>query len=264
MVKLLAMDLDHTLLNLDNQIADKTLLLLERCRERGVVLALATGRFFPSAQKYAKLLGNDCKIVCYNGSIIKNGDGKTLFSTELSVEVMKKLVRFTKERGLYLQFYQDDKILVERLVEETRIDPDLKNGECLEAVDFDRWTFKPSPKAMIVEKPENVPDRQKELEAFMDGCVYLAQSQKYLIEIMPEGVNKARSLERLAQSLGIQREEVMVCGDNTNDAEMVQWAGTGVCVANGVDALKQIADYVTEAQRSAGVAEAIQKFILKE
>lgn len=262
MIKLLAMDLDNTLLNLDNKVAEETLTLLDMCRKKGVILVLATGRFFPSAQKYAKLLGEGCRVVCYNGSVIKNGSGQTLFAAELSIQVMRELVKFTKERGLYLQFYQDDKILVEKLVEETRIDPDLKNGECIEVVDFNRWNFKPSPKAMIVEKPENVPARQAELDDLIGNKVYLAQSQSYLIEIMPKEVNKAKSLERLARSIGIIREEVMVCGDNTNDAEMVAWAGIGVCVANGVDTLKSIADYVTKAERSEGVAEAIKKFIL--
>lgn len=262
MIKLLAMDLDNTLLNLNNEIAEETLQALNACKQKGVILVLATGRFFPSAQKYAKQLGHDCKIVCYNGAVVKSEAGEELFSSELSVETMKRLVRFTKERDLYLQFYQDDKILVERIVDETRIDPDLQNGECIEALDFSQCKLKPSPKAMIVEKPENVPARQKELNHFMKGKVYLAQSQSYLIEIMPEGVNKANSLERLVRSLGIKREEVMVCGDNTNDAEMISWAGIGVCVANGVDSLKAISDYITTAERSAGVAEAIKKFIL--
>lgn len=262
MIKLLAMDLDNTLLNADNEIAEETLMLLNKSKEKGVVLVLATGRFFPSAQKYAKQLGADCKIVCYNGAAIKDANGQTMFAANLSVEIMKKLVEFTKKRNLYLQFYQDDKILVEKIVDETRIDPDLKNGECIEAINFAQWNFKPSPKAMIVEEPKKVAARQKELRDFLENKVYLAQSQSYLIEIMPHNINKANSLERLANLMGIKREEVMACGDNTNDAEMVSWAGIGVSVANGVQSLKSIADFVTTAERSAGVAEAIKKFIL--
>ena len=80
--------------------------------------------------------------------------------------------------------------------------------------------------------------------------------------IMPQGINKAHSLELLCEKLGIQREEVMACGDNTNDAEMVVWAGLGVAVAHAVDSLKAAADYVCSEERSYGVAEAIEKFCM--
>ena len=113
---------------------------------------------------------------------------------------------------------------------------------------------------MIVAPPEKVAAYQRELDAYLSGGAYLAQSQPYLIEIMPKGVNKASSLALLCRRLGIAQSEVMACGDNTNDAEMVSWAGTGVAVANAIDSLKKTASYVCRAERSLGVAEAIEKF----
>ena len=79
---------------------------------------------------------------------------------------------------------------------------------------------------------------------------------------MPKGINKAQSLELLCGQMEITKEEVMACGDNTNDAEMVIWAGTGVAVANAVDSLKEAAEYVCSQERSYGVAEAIERFCL--
>ena len=115
---------------------------------------------------------------------------------------------------------------------------------------------------MIVAEPEDVPMYQAQLKAELGDETYIAQSQPYLIEIMPQGINKAHSLELLCEKLGIRREEVMACGDNTNDAEMVIWAGLGVAVANAVDSLKAAADYVCSEERSYGVAEAIEKFCM--
>ena len=77
---------------------------------------------------------------------------------------------------------------------------------------------------------------------------------------MPKNVSKKNTLEKYAVSCGITGDEVMACGDNTNDAEMIKWAGTGVAVSNSVDSLKAAADYVCRNKRSAGVAEAIKKF----
>lgn len=263
MIKLIALDLDNTLLGKNNQIHRHTLFLLRACLRKDITIVIATGRIYPSAEKYAREIGKGCNVLCYNGSLIVNSDGKTLFSSELSVDIIKKIVSFCKERDLYCQFYKDDKILVEKVTENTTIDPDLKNTSAIEAGNFDHYSFSPSPKAMIVAPPEKVPSYQSELERFLEGKAYLAQSQPYLIEIMPPSVNKAKSLELLCSKLGISRECVMACGDNTNDKEMICWAGTGVAVANAVDSLKAAASYVCRNPRSLGVAEAIEKFCLK-
>lgn len=262
MIKLIALDLDNTLLEKDNEIHPKTLRLLKECALRGIVIVIATGRLFLSAEKYAKEIGDDCKIICYNGCLVTDAMGNTVFSSHLSENIMKKIVHFSKERNLYCQFYLDHKILVEKVTEDTTIDPDLANTEAIEVGTFETYDFNPSPKAMIVTDPEAVPRVQAELAAFLHDEVYIAQSQPYLIEIMPKNINKARSLALLCQELSISQEDVMACGDNTNDSEMLRWAGTGVAMANSVEALKNVASYVCKEKRSLGVAEAIERFCL--
>lgn len=264
MIKLIALDLDNTLLEKDNKIHPKTLSLLRECESKGITTVIATGRLLLSAQKYAREIGPGCKILCYNGCLITDSSGKAIFSADLPPKTMKKIVAFCKERNLYCQFYLDHRILVERVTENTTIDPDLANTSAIEAGDFDGYDFKPSPKAMIVAAPEEVPALQAELEKFFKEEVYIAQSQPYLIEIMPKNVNKANSLALLCEKYGISQREVMACGDNTNDMEMVKWAGTGVAMANSVQALKEAAQYVCQRERSLGVAEAIEKFCLQE
>lgn len=262
MIKLIALDLDNTLLEKDVTIAERTLKLLQECAARGVVIVIATGRLFYSAEKYAKQIGPSTKVLCYNGCLVTEADGTPIFSAFLTPEIMRKVADFAKERGLYSQFYKDHKILVEKVTDGTTIDPDLANTTAIEVGDFDTYEFTPSPKAMIVAKPEDVPMYQSQLKAEIGEDTYIAQSQPYLIEIMPKGINKAHSLEMLCERLGITKDEVMACGDNTNDAEMVIWAGLGVAVANSVDSLKEVAEYVCEKERSYGVAEAIEKFVL--
>lgn len=262
MIKLIALDLDNTLLEKDLNIAEKTLSLLQQCAAKGITIVIATGRLFYSAEKYAKQIGSGTKILCYNGCLVTEADGTPIFSASLTPEVMKKVACFAKERGLYSQFYKDHKILVEKVTDGTTIDPDLANTTAIEVGDFDTYEFTPSPKAMIVAPPEDVARYQAELREVIGDETYIAQSQPYLIEIMPKDINKAHSLELLCDRLGITKDEVMACGDNTNDAEMVIWAGTGVAMANAVDALKEVSEYVCEEERSYGVAEAIEKFCL--
>jgi len=90
--------------------------------------------------------------------------------------------------------------------------------------------------------------------------VYIAASKPYLAEIMAKGVSKAHSLQRLCDSMGIRPEEVVACGDSTNDAEMIRWAGMGCVVANGLPEMRAIADYVTRAEYSYGVLEVMDRF----
>lgn len=262
MIKLIALDLDNTLLEKDLTIAKDTTFLLRKCAEKGITIVIATGRLYYSAAKYAKEIGPATKILCYNGCLVTEADGAPIFKAELKPEMMRKVADFAKKHGLYSQFYLDHKILVEKVTEGTTIDPDLANTEAVEVGSFDHYDFSPSPKAMIVAKSEDVPMYLKMLKEELGTDAYIAQSQPYLIEIMPKGINKAHSLELLCEDLGITKEEVMACGDNTNDAEMVIWAGMGVAVANAVDALKEVAEYVCNEERSYGVAEAIKKFCL--
>ena len=216
MIKLIALDLDNTLLEKNNAIHPHTLYLLRKCISQGIHIVIATGRIYLSAKKYAAEIGSECKILCYNGSLITESDGRPLFSAELSTDIMKKIVSFCKEKDLYCQFYKDHKILVERVTKDTTIDPDLANTQAIEAESFDDYIFSPSPKAMIVAPPERVPYYQAELDRYLAGNAYLAQSQPYLIEIMPKSVNKAKSLELLCNHLGITSNQVMAKSDRSH------------------------------------------------
>ena len=262
MIKLIALDLDNTLLEKDLTIPEKTISLLRACAARGITIVIATGRLYYSAAKYAQQIGPSTKILCYNGCLVTEADDTPIFEAYLTPDIMRKVASFAKARGLYSQFYLDHKILVEKVTDGTTIDPDLANTTAIEAGDFDGYEFQPSPKAMIVAEPEDVPMYQAQLKAELGDETKIAPSQPYLIEIMPQGINKAHSLELLCEQMGITKEEVMACGDNTNDAEMVIWAGTGVAVANSVDSLKSVAEYICREERSYGVAEAIEKFCM--
>lgn len=262
MIKLVVSDLDNTLLDKNNKINDQTLILLKECLSKGIFIVLGTGRLYQSAKIYKDMIGEDTYIICYNGSLIVDNKDKIVFSKNLDVGLMKKIVDFCKLKNLYCQFYEDGKILVEQVTEETRIDPDLKNVNAIEAIDFGLYDFKPSPKAMIVVDPNLLGVYQEELRDFLDDEVYIAQSQNYLIEIMPKDVDKGKSLEYLCDKLNIKPSEVMAIGDNTNDREMLNFSSYSIAVANAVDDLKDTAFYVCENERSLGVAEALNKFVL--
>ncbi len=261
MIKLLAFDLDNTLLERNNEIPEDVCELLEKCTNAGIDVAIATGRMYNSARFYSERLGGGSTIVCYNGSRIYENDGSIILEKTLSVETMRELIAFGRREGLYLQFYEDDRILVEQFAYGTSIDPDVQFAEVIEAGDFEKYNLKPSPKAMFVVEPEKLIEYQDRLKERMGNRVHIAQSQAFLIEIMPPNVNKAKSLNLLCKERGIKKEETMAFGDSSNDIEMIEWSGIGVAVGNAKESVKAAADYVCIGERSAGVAEAIRKFI---
>ena len=262
MIKLIALDLDDTLLLPDCSIPESVIAVLREAAQKGARSVIATGRIFPSARMYAEQISSDCPIICYNGSMITTADGQVLFSSLLEPQLMHEVAVFCKERQLYLQMYCDNQIVIEKDCPEFRIDPDSKVTGFVELGDLTCAELKPSPKMMILNTPERLTEIRPELQARFGRELHFATSKEYLLEILPGGVSKSQTLSLLAQELGVSQQEVMACGDNTNDREMVEWAGFGVAVANAVQSLKYVADYVAAQERSFGVAEAVRKFVL--
>ena len=264
MIKLIATDLDNTLLNKQGLIPDSTVALLHEAAEKGVVTAVATGRCFPSALGAARTIGAHTPVICYNGSLIKWGDtGEVLAQSCIDVDTMRRVAVYCHERSLYLQSYDtDDVIICEQDGPGLRRDPDLAVAGFREIGDFCSYPdLHATPKMLIVDRADLVPARLVELaECFpeLDFC----QSEPYLIEVIPKNAGKGKAVAQLAQLMGVKQEEVMALGDNTNDLPMLRWAGLGVVVANGVESVKAEADYVCEADRSEGVEEALRKFVL--
>lgn len=261
MYKLLALDLDDTLLEKDLSIPPTTAAKLRALQAQGVGITLATGRMFPSAQKYARELVLTLPLVTYNGAVVRAAKADTpLFAHLLPVDKMREVIKCCKEHQWYLQFYNDDRIIVEKISDETRLDPDMLNAPVMEVGNFLEADIKPSPKMMTVQKPENIASVKAILEEATGKSLYMAGSKSYLLEIMPQNVSKAKALAELAAGLGIDASEVIAVGDSSNDLEMVKWAGLGVAVANATNELKAAADYITAAPRSQGIEELIDHF----
>ncbi len=262
-VKLIVTDLDNTLLNSEHIVPKSSVELIKKVTDQGVTVAVATGRSFASAAGVAKDIGSTCPAICYNGAQIKAFDGNPpIFSSFVPSEVQRGITEFVKARGLYMQIYDNDEIVVEKLKPECHPDPDLKYASYRETGDIDELSRIKTPKLLIAAKPAEIPSLQAELEAIYGDKAYFAQSEAHLIEVMEKGVNKGAALDTLAKRLGIKKHEIIAVGDNTNDAMLLSHAGFSVAVANAVDSLKETADYICKGERSEGFNEALRKFVL--
>ena len=261
--KLLALDIDGTLVDKNVSVHKSTVDLLRGLMDKGIIVILATGRMYPSAKAIAKAFDINSPLIAYNGSQIRDvRNDKIIFSKPIPLNIGKKIIRFCKENDLYLQLYENDSILVEKIVEETRIDPDLALSPCKEVGNFMEYDLIASPKNMIVTDPSNADNVINGLKDLLGDKIHIARSKPYLIEIMHPHVSKARALKVVAEKYDIRQEEIIAVGDNDNDIEMVRWAGLGGVVGNSSENLKKHAQYIASKEYNLGVEEIIYKFMM--
>ena len=155
MIRLIATDLDNTLLDSTGVIPESTAALLQRAAQQGVCTAVATGRCYPSALAAAKTIGAATPVICYNGSLIKWGDtGEVLAKSYVEVDTMRKIAAYCHERGLFFQGYDyDDVIICEADGPGLRRDPDLAVAGFRAVGDFLTYPdLHPTPKMLIVDR----------------------------------------------------------------------------------------------------------------
>ena len=259
--KLLALDLDGTLLMRDNTIPQEVKDALAALTARGIIVTLSTGRMYPTVQKYALELGLTSPLICYNGALIRDAAGsEPLLYSPLPLDLQNEIIRCGEANGWYLQLYQNDHVTAAEIVRETLADPDSKTLPPVALGKLSEADLQRSPKMMSMCAPEEVPIRMKAFAEATGGRLYIASSTPTLVEMMQKGVCKSEALKVLCAHYGILQEEVVVCGDSGNDADMVAWAGVGCAMANATPALKELADYVCEHSNSYGVLEVIQRY----
>ncbi len=264
-IKLIAVDLDHTLLNSKRVIAPEDMAAIKAARAMGVDLTVATGRMFPAALPYCLELDIDLPVITYQGALVKTMlSHEELLHLRLDIDVAREVLRFAHARNLHLNVYNGDTLLVteeNELTERYRtvnripviVEPELKY----------RLDFAPT-KLVIIENDGAVMDKlEAELRLLYEPRYDISRSLPHLLEIGHPDATKSKALDFLANKLGIERREVMAIGDGLNDIDMLEWAGIGVAMGNSPDEVKAVADWVTSDNDHGGVARAIEKFIFR-
>ena len=262
MIKLIATDLDHTLLDLDGLVPEETKEYIRKATDMGVVFAISTGRSIKSARGVADSIGAAYMAICYNGAlVIDQINGVTIYENYLEEDIVRRIVEYAHEHDLYIQMYDEGTIVVEKLKLDRHPDPDLRYADYREVGDFTKTPFFNTPKVLLACEPERVPREQAALQEILGDRVYMAQSDSHLIEVVSGGVDKGIALENLAGYMGFSKDEIIAFGDNTNDLPLLKAAGTAVAVANAVPQVKEWADYVAARERSKGFTEGLLHYL---
>jgi hypothetical protein len=260
--RLVAIDLDGTLIPDDLQVRPRVRQAIRRALDADVHVTLATGRAFPDTARYALELGIDVPVICYQGGLIQHPrTGELLYRATMPRELALEAIELAARDDLDLNLYVRDEIFVTRL----RHDEDFYQkwfGLPVHPVGDLKAALTDDPTKFIIIAEEAEADRiHPAWKAHFQGRLQIVRSHRLFVEGNPLGVSKGHALARLAAHLGVRREETIAIGDNDNDRAMIEWAGLGVAMGNAPASLQAIADYVAPPVAEDGVAEVFERFI---
>lgn len=268
MIKMIALDLDNTLLNSDKQISAHNEKVLRQLHEQGLKIVLCTGRPINAIWPYIEQLGlttADDYTINFNGGLVVNNITKQPLSTHgLSKEQLQPVFYFAQRHKFSL-----DVLDFERVYEIMDM-PRSIYQTILQHIEFKDAHFADLPagdhvyaKAVMAIPTEKMTNEVlPAVPAVLKERLNVVQSQPMILEFLPKGVNKSVGLKALLTHFGWDFTNLMTFGDADNDYEMIRDAADGVVMANGLDNVKKVANHLTKSNDEDGVAAYLEKYFV--
>ena len=264
-IKLIASDMDDTLLNHDNKISERNANAIRSALAKNVIFMIATGRMFCSARPYALDLGLDVPLVTYNGALVKGAkSGEVFYEHKLNYDTALEVLAYCKEHKYYAQVYIGDDILVDKKgkwsdkYSEIIGVPITEIGEAVYEINEAPY------KILVMTETEDFHPAWKAFAEKFAGKIVVTSSRDNFLELMEPGVNKWEAVKAVAESYNIKPEEIMCIGDSNNDLAMIKNAGVGVAVGNAKDSVKEHAKIVTASNNDDGVAMVVEAILTQQ
>ncbi|MBL8160694.1 MAG: HAD family phosphatase [Anaerolineae bacterium] len=266
-IRLIAVDLDNTLLNSQHQMSERTEKTLKAAAAAGVHVVLATGKTYQAGSVISRKLGLTSPGIYVQGTTVYNSDGSLRSQSTLEPRIVRQALTFAEDRGYAMAIYTGTRILVRQFdarVEELTThyhepSPEVVGSlqNLLDSVPVNKLL------AVYPNDARRVTALRWQLNMQINGAARLMQAGvDDMLELLPNGVSKGSALKTIAKEMGIPASQIMAIGDAENDVEMVQFAGLGVAVGNASAHLKEIADVVVASNDDDGVAEAVERYVL--
>jgi len=240
--RLIALDMDGTLLNNQQEISKENREAIAKAQEQGVHVVLSTGRSLLTCREYAQSLELSSYLITVNGSEIWDESGQLVERKLIDASSIEKMWNLTQEHKLNFWAVTTDKVWRDEFPEDIASQEWLKFGY-------------------------DIPDdalREEVLKQIAGISDFeISNSSLTNLEINALGINKAKGIMTVCERLGISMDEVIAMGDSLNDMAMIEAAGCGIAMGNAQEAVKEAADWVTDTNVNNGVAKAISHWVLK-
>jgi len=261
--KLMAVDIDGTLLNSKGEITPRTVKAIRNGVEKGLIFTIATGRPIQGVEYLNDILGLDLPYITYNGAMAVLGKSrKILWEQKLSPRDARDIINIGQKFDVSMMIWKDNCLYVNRFDEksekyrsQSRVKPVIYN-------DVNEITENGVTKILWYEDQDKLEKYLKELGNYLSGNVTYFTSLPYFLEFVDKRASKAIALEKLGQYFNIKQSEIIAVGDGFNDISMIEYAGLGVAMGNSHETIKQKADFVTLSNDNDGIAYVIEKFVL--
>ncbi|MBO1199638.1 HAD family phosphatase [Staphylococcus simiae] len=263
--KLIALDMDDTLLTSDNVISQSTLQYLKDIQDRGYYVVLASGRptegMIPAAKELA-LPEHNSYIISYNGGrTINMANEKVEHSQSISKEDFDEIVDYCRERQFFILTYQDGHIIYEGEHEYMNIESELTGLPMKKVQDLKEYIRGEVPKVMGVDYVANITEARIDLNGIFNDNVDATISKPFFLEFMARNVSKGNAVIALCDKLNITIDQVIAFGDSMNDKSLFDVAGLAVAMGNAADELKKYADKETLDNDSDGIPVALKEIL---
>ena len=263
-IRLVAFDLDGTLIGRDMTVRPRVIAAIEKMREAGVAGAIATGRMYRNAVPFAQGLGFSAPVICYQGAaIVDPGDDRILREHPLANDAAMDVVRAAHEWGAYVQLYRDDGYYCEDEDRWAKIYERVSGVRPIVVPSLEEaFAGRSSTKAVLVVDPADAERYVAMLRERLGDRAYVTRSYPEFVEIMDPAVDKGDALRWIADRMGIAMDQVAAIGDAWNDEPLLTAAGFGIAMGSAPQALRDIADATVGDLEHDGVAEAIERYVL--
>ena len=251
-VKLIALDLDDTLLNDDREISPMNVKALRECAQRGIYVVLCSGRAEDAILPFVRQLqiaGLEAGryLIAINGcSVFDLHKRQNVFCRKVDPDVLLRANELAESEGLRSEVYTPDTIYYREATKWTKLDVDLCGLKGVAVDDYEDFLRKGFTKMLIPGEPEQLLELQKTLRDEFKERAVIFTSKPYFLELLPPDCGKGEAVTWLANELNIPMSKTMGFGDSMNDESLIRMTGHGVAMCNGLDYIKGIADFVTE------------------
>ena len=278
MIKLVASDIDGTIVYDDNKISPKNIEAIEELNKSNIIFVICTGKTYLLMKDLCKKIKADYGIFGNGTQIIDFKTGKEIERKVLSEKEIEKCIEITRKNNLHIHVYTDKGIVAEESLkymayrnymlykEEIEFDVVKDLGKFIKEKNL-------SVLKLVISGEKNLNDIKQEISK--DGDLTVTRIGKYneykdktideeyeYLDVIPKNTTKYTSLKQLCEYLNIQKEEVMAIGDNINDIGMIENAKVGVAIGDSYEEVIKKASYVTKkSAKDGGFAEAVYKFV---
>ncbi len=269
-IKLVAIDIDGTLINDQRQITPKTVAALKKATAAGVKVVLCTGRPMTGVTAYLKELGiadqDDEYVVSFNGGLAQSTSGNVIVNHSISFDDYADWENFCLKQGVHSQIETRDYIYTTNqdlskytIYESGLVDMPVRYRSMDEmARERDQYIVA---KAMMVDEKDKIDTALAHLPQGLRDRFSIVRSEDFYLEFMHPSASKGQTLKTLSEQLGIKQDEVMALGNAQNDNSMIEFAGIGVAMGNSIPETLKIADVTVADNNHDGVAEAVDKYV---